>query len=66
MDTSFHDCKQKHMMKSGAPPDEFKVLPHLFPMEFHGSQAELISKSSQSFFPGLISIFRDGMGPFNH
>ena len=21
-DTSFHDCKHKHMMKSGAPPDK--------------------------------------------
>ena len=25
-DTSFLDCKHKHMMKSGAPPDKFKVL----------------------------------------
>ena len=25
-DTSFLDCKHKHMMKSGAPPDKFRVL----------------------------------------
>ena len=25
-DTSFLDCKHKHMMKSGAPPDKFLVL----------------------------------------
>ena len=25
-DTSFLDCKHTHMMKSGAPPDKFRVL----------------------------------------
>ena len=25
-DTSFLDCKHKHMIKSGAPPDKFEVL----------------------------------------
>ena len=25
-DTSFVDCKHKHMMKSGAPPDKFEAL----------------------------------------
>ena len=25
-DTSFLDCKHKHIMKSGAPPDKFGVL----------------------------------------
>ena len=35
-DTSFLDCKHKHMMKSGAPPDKVVVLPRLFPIEFHG------------------------------
>ena len=33
-DKSFLDCKHKHMMKSGAPPD--KVLYRLLPIEFHG------------------------------
>ena len=35
-DTSFHDCKHKHMMKSGAPPDKFRVLQRLLPIEFNG------------------------------
>ena len=29
------------------------------------SQAELISKGYHSLVPDFISIFRDGMGPFN-
>ena len=29
-DTSFLDCKHKHMMKSGAPPDKFGVLYCMF------------------------------------
>ena len=29
-DTSFLDCKHKHMMKSGAPPDKFGVHPSCF------------------------------------
>ena len=29
-DTSFFDCKHKHMMKSGAPPDKFGVLYRMF------------------------------------
>ena len=28
-DTSFLDCKHKHMMKIGAPPDKFGVLYHI-------------------------------------
>ena len=46
-DTSFLDCKHKHMKKSGAPPENFRVLPRLFSIEFkfNASQAELISKS---------------------
>ena len=55
-DTSFPDCKHKHMMKSGTPPDKFGVLyctvTYRIPW-FH------------SLVPGLISnFFRDGMGPF--
>ena len=34
--TSILDCKHKHMMKSGAPPDKVGVLHHLLPIEFHG------------------------------
>ena len=36
-DTSFLDCRHKHMMKSGAAPDKVRVLHHLLPIkEFHG------------------------------
>ena len=35
-DTSFLDCKHKHMMKSGAPPVIVRVLHRLLPIEFHG------------------------------
>ena len=35
-DTSFLDCKHKHMMKSGAPPDKVRVLYGLLPIEFYG------------------------------
>ena len=34
-DTYFLDCKHKHMMKSGAPPDKVEVLHLLLPIEFH-------------------------------
>ena len=34
-DTSFLDCKHKHMMKCGAPPDKFKVnVPYNVPYMF--------------------------------
>ena len=54
-DTSFLDCKHKHMMKSGAPPDKLEYLHHLH----HSlvSQAKLISKGYYYLVPGLISIF---------
>ena len=29
-DTSFLDCKHKHVMKCGAPPDKFGVLYRMF------------------------------------
>ena len=32
-DPSFLDCKHKHMMKSGAPPDKVRVLYLLLPIE---------------------------------
>ena len=35
-DTSFLDCKHKHKMKSGAPPDKVRVLHQLLTTEFHG------------------------------
>ena len=30
------DCKQKHMLENGAPPDPFGALYHLLHIEFHG------------------------------
>ena len=54
-DTSFLDCKHKHMMKSGAPPDT--VLLRLLPIEFLGFTNILISKVYHSLIPCLISIF---------
>ena len=35
-DTSFLDCKQKHMLKRGAPPDKVRVLYRLLPIECSG------------------------------
>ena len=34
-DTSFFECKHKHMMKSVAPLDNGGVLYRLLPIEFH-------------------------------
>ena len=64
-DTSFVDCKYKHMMQSGAPPDKFGVMYLMFNYRipwFH----------KQNYFYGLslfgswsyLKFFRDGMGPF--
>ena len=35
-DTSFLDCKHKHMMKSGAPPDKVGVLYRMSHIELYG------------------------------
>ena len=59
-DTSFLDCKHKNMMKSGAPPDEFGVLYHTLPIEFHGFTSRINSKGYHSLVSGLISIFSFG------
>ena len=39
--TFFLDCKQKHMMKSRAPPDKFGVLDLLLAIESHGSTSRI-------------------------
>ena len=55
-DTSFLDCKHKHMMKCGAPPDKFGVHVPMFTYRipwFHKQN----SKGYHSLVPGLISIF---------
>ena len=54
LDTSFLDCKHKHMMKCGAPPYKFGV--HV-PMEFHGFTIRINSKGYHLLVPGLTSIF---------
>ena len=56
-DISFLDCKYKHMMKCGAPPDIFGVLYCLLPIEFHGFTSRINSKGYHSLVPGFISIF---------
>ena len=45
------------MMKCGAPPDKFRALYRLLPIEFHGFTTRINSKGYHSFVPGLISIF---------
>ena len=53
-DTSLLDCKHKHMMKSGAPADNFGVLYRLLPIEFHGFTSRINSSGYHSLVPGLI------------
>ena len=40
--TFFLDCKHKHMMKSGAPPDKVGVLHCPLPIEFHDFTSKLV------------------------
>ena len=53
-DTSFLDCKHKHMIKSGAPHDKIGVL---YRMDFLGFTSRINSKGYHSLVPDLISIF---------
>ena len=55
-DTSFVDCKHKHMMKSGAPPDKFRVCTVCLPIEFHGFTSRINCKGYHSLVPGVTSI----------
>ena len=55
-DTSFLDCKHKHMMKCGAPPHKCTVHVCL-PIEFHGFTSRINARGYRSLVPGLISIF---------
>ena len=64
-DTSFLDCKHKHMMKCGSPPDKFGVLYHMVTYRvpwFHKqssmvSQAELILRVITLWFLVLSQFF---------
>ena len=63
--TSFLDCKHKHMMKSGAPPDRFIVLYRMVTYRIPWfAQAELILRLMTLWFLVLSQFFRDDMGPF--
>ena len=55
-DTSFRDCKQKHMMKSGAPPDIVRALHRLLPIEFRGFTSRIDFYGLWLFGPGPNSI----------
>ena len=56
-ETSFLDCKHKHMMKSRAPPEKFESCTIWLPTEFHGFTSRINSKGYHSLVPGLISIY---------
>ena len=56
-DTPFLDCNNKHMMKSGAPPDKFGSCTIWLPIAFHGFTSRINSKGYHSLVPGLTSIF---------
>ena len=62
-DTSFLDCKLKHMMKSGAPSDKFCTV--WLPIEFHGFTSRINSKGYNSGSWSYLHFFRDRLGPFN-
>ena len=44
-DTSFVDCKYKHMMRSGAPPDKFGVLYSKFSYRISWFTSRIYTKS---------------------
>ena len=63
--SSFLDCKYKHMMKSGAPPYKVRVLHRLLPIAFHGLTSRTDFKGLSLFGSwSYLNIFRHGMGPF--
>ena len=63
-DISFLDCKHKHMMKSGAPPD--KILYHLLPIESYGFTSRIDFEGLSLFGSrSYLNFFRGGMGLFN-
>ena len=56
-DSSFLDCKHKHMTKSGAPPNKVGVLYRLLLVELHSFTSRINSKRYHSLVLGLISMF---------
>ena len=64
-DTSTHDCKHKHMLENGAPPDKFGILyTFCYIIEFHGFNSNVLGLSH--WFLLLTRFFTDSMGPFNN
>ena len=63
-DTSSLDCKHKHMLENGAPPDKCDVLytsvSYRIPWFKHQDQCFGVI----TLVPAINSIFTDGMGPF--
>ena len=64
-DTCFLDCKHKHMINAELRLTNSESCTVCLPIEFHGFTSRINSKGYHSLVPGLISIFRDGMGSFN-
>ena len=60
-DSSFVDCKHKHIMKSGAPPDKFGVLYICSPIEFHLARAS--SNWKQLFIDVVRALERYSKDP---
>ena len=60
-DTSFLDCKHKHMMKCGQIRGPSTIC---LPVEFHGFTSRINSKGYFSLWLVLSKFFRDGMGLF--
>ena len=65
-DTSFLDCKHKHMMQSGALPDKVGVLHRLLRIELHGFTSRIESSIISVWFLVLSQFFIDSIGPFNY
>ena len=57
-DTSFLDCKHKHLMKCGAPPDKFgDHVPYVYLQNPMVSEAELILRVISLWFQILSQFF---------
>ena len=53
------------MMKSGAPPDKFRVLDRLLHIEFHCFTGRIDFQGLSLFGSwSYLNFFIDGMGPF--
>ena len=54
--TSSPDCKHKHMLEAGAPPDKFGVLYRLLHTEFHVTAGSMFL-AYYTLFPDINSFF---------